>query len=86
VEDLFMLIALDYDGTYTEDPVLWDDFIVKAKSSGHDVKILTMRYPHEPIDIDGIEVIYTSRKAKYGYIPANIYIDNEPGRLFSDSI
>lgn len=81
-----MLIALDYDGTYTEDPDLWNEFISKAKERGHDVKILTMRYPHEQIDIIGIDVIYTSRKAKYNFIPANIYIDNEPGRLFQDSL
>jgi len=82
-----MLIALDYDGTYTEDPVLWDLFISTAKERGHDVKILTMRYPYEPIHmIIDIDVIYTSRKAKYNFIPANIYIDNEPGRLFQDSL
>ena len=80
-----MLIALDYDGTYTEDTDLWDCFIANAIKNGHEVKILTMRYPHETINIEGVEVIYTSRKAKYGYIPANIYIDNEPGRLFTDS-
>jgi len=81
-----MLIALDYDGTYTEDPELWDRFIDDAKRNGHDVKILTMRYPHEAIILHGVDIIYTGRKAKYKFIPADIYIDNEPSRLFYDSL
>ena len=77
-----MLIALDYDGTYTADPQLWDRFIKDAISRGHEVKILTMRFPSETIENAPCEVVYTSRKAKYGVIPANIYIDDMPQLLF----
>ena len=79
-----MLIALDYDGTYTADPELWDLFISAARQRGHEVKIVTMRFPSEPIENAPCEVIYTSRKAKYGAIPAQIYIDDTPQFLFQD--
>ena len=39
-----MKIALDYDGTYTADPALWDAFIASAKSRGHTVIIVSCRY------------------------------------------
>ena len=80
-----MLIALDYDKTYTADPELWDRFISDAQSRGHEVKILTMRYPSEPVEGLNIDVVYTGRKAKYGAIPANIYIDDTPQFLFQDA-
>ena len=79
-----MLVALDYDGTYTRDPALWDGFIVEATKRGHSVKILTMRYPSEAIANVPCEVIYTSRKAKHGFVEADIYIDDMPQYLFRD--
>jgi len=39
-----MLIALDYDGTYTADPIFWDTFIASAQSHGHGVACITMRH------------------------------------------
>ena len=78
-----MLIALDYDGTYTADPELWKAFITKARERGHEVKIATMRFPTEPIPDIGCEVIYTSRKAKFGCMPAQIWIDDMPHFLFT---
>ena len=60
-----MIIALDYDKTYTADPNLWDAFIKFAVFRGHKVICLTMRYSQEEIKIWGInEIHYTSRKAK----------------------
>ena len=78
-----MLIALDYDGTYTADPELWDWFIDRARQRGHEIKIATMRYPHESIPDIGCEIVYTSRKAKFGCIPADIWIDDMPHFLFN---
>lgn len=79
-----MKIALDYDGTYTADPELWDWFIDKLLSRGHEVVCVTMRYPTEPIALT-IPVIYTSRKAKYSFVPDAIWIDDKPAWLFNDS-
>ena len=81
-----MLIALDYDKTYTADPVLWDDFIKSAQNRGHEVKIVTMRYPREPIDAAPADVIYTSRKAKASYVKADIWIDDRPQWVYQDSL
>ena len=38
-----MIIAIDYDNTYTMDPALWDNFITTAKEIGHTVICVTAR-------------------------------------------
>ena len=81
-----MLIALDYDKTYTADPVLWDDFIVAAKARKHNVKIVTMRTPSEAIQVGGVDVVYTSRQAKIKHIPADIWIDDNPAWVYQDAL
>jgi hypothetical protein len=94
-----MLIALDFDGTYTADPDMWDEFISNARMRGHKVVVATMR-------IAGIEdsvvemqlrskvddIVYTNRKAKkvafrtiYGENP-DIWIDDNPEWLFEDAL
>lgn len=42
-----MILALDYDGTYTADPDLWLAFVRGAKQRGHAVHVVTMRYESE---------------------------------------
>lgn len=80
-----MIIALDYDGTYTADPALWDAFIRAARARKHEVHIVTMRHESElivlgePVD----RVHYTDRKAKLAYMAAKgievqIWIDDQP--------
>jgi hypothetical protein len=81
-----MLIALDYDKTYTADPVLWDDFIQSAQDRGHTVKIVTMRRPDEIVNDVPIEIVYTSRKAKASYVKADIWIDDSPQWVYQDSL
>ena len=81
-----MFIALDYDKTYTADPILWDGFIQSAKDRGHEVKIVSMRYPNEPIESVPIEVLYTSRKAKASCVQADIWIDDSPQWVYQDSL
>jgi len=86
-----MRIALDYDGTYTADPLLWERFIDSARSRGHEVLVVTMRRPDEAISIPGCSVVYTSRKAKVAYMAdrpgkIDIWIDDSPHWLLEDSI
>lgn len=38
-----MIIAIDYDKTYTLDPDLWNAFILKAQQRGHKVICVTNR-------------------------------------------
>ena len=85
-----MLIALDYDDTYTRDPVFWDRFLQMAASSGHRVICLTMRYPEEAVTLP-CDVFYTSRKAKKPYaadlmLHVDIWIDDAPHFILMDSI
>lgn len=91
-----MKIALDYDGTYTADPEMWDQFIDLAKKSGHSVAIVSMRYqiPTELISNDlailADDVIYTGRKAKKDYVQSkgkhfDIWIDDNPEFILQDA-
>jgi len=82
-----MKIALDYDGTYTEDTELWNRFIELCRDK-HEVICVTMRYPTEEVDIP-IPIIYTSRRAKKIYCSAmgihfDIWIDDSPEWLFKN--
>lgn len=84
-----MNIALDHDGTITRDPALWARFAADAVQAGHDVRIVTMRYPSEGAELEemaltlGIGVIYSSRQAKrpvcdaLGF-PVHVWIDDNP--------
>jgi len=91
-----MIIALDYDGTFTADPQLWREFIINSTSRGHTVYIVTMRRPEECICFDDTiqqicEIIYTSRKAKKSFVELHnmkfdIWIDDNPEWLFIDTI
>lgn len=80
-----MLIALDYDGTYTADPALWNEFVSSARRRGHEVHIVTMRAECEPVRI-GCQVDrihYTDRKAKRPFMQARgymvqVWIDDMP--------
>jgi hypothetical protein len=70
-----MIISIDYDNTYTVDPVLWDQFIKNAISKGHTVYCISAR--SEPMMEDAKNTI--------GKIigPANCFGTNfEPKKSF----
>jgi len=85
-----MLIALDYDNTYTADPELWDSFITMSQGRGHRVIVATMRdetLEGKIVKIDlGLkadDIIFTNRKAKKPFLAAmnihpDIWIDDIP--------
>jgi hypothetical protein len=83
-----MIIALDYDRTYTADQELWNAFIKAARSRGHEVIILTWRT--SAIDPE-FERLYpkvnaiwcTDRGSKRAYaerlgVKVDIWIDDNP--------
>lgn len=91
-----MNIALDYDGTYTRDPVCWNAFIAHFRSKGHKVYCVTMRYKKEEAEVnahlsarvDGI--FFTARQAKQRYmfeqgISIDVWIDDMPGFITQDA-
>lgn len=84
-----MNIALDYDGTYTNDPELWDKLIEQARARGHKVYCVTMRYPTESNEVYASlagkvdDIILTCRMAKLNYlavkgITIDVWIDDRP--------
>ena len=85
-----MRIALDFDNTYTLDPLFWDDFIDSLKSSGYTVSFVTLRGDPSllgsPCNSDikgaaeklGIEIIFTNGQQKAGLFKADIWIDCLP--------
>lgn len=93
-----MNIAIDFDGTYTADPQLWNLFIMQAKSLGHKIYCVTMRYADEKeaaivqntIGNYCDEIIYTARIAKKEItnnlnIKIDIWIDDNPAWIYNNS-
>lgn len=93
-----MNIALDYDGTYTADPDLWESFIDRAYENGHYVFIVTSRHPEidnnkvlEKLKKTTNGVIFTNYKAKRHYVESqegikiDVWIDNDPRGIIEDS-
>lgn len=90
-----MLVALDFDGTYTLDPELWNNVIDMFKRADHNVICVTMRYPEEGSEVEltigkRCDIIYTSRLAKEPYlnnlgIYPNIWIDDYPAFIFNNA-
>lgn len=86
-----MILALDYDDTYTRDPDFWNKFIQLAQSKGHLVVCITMRNSSE-IDKEKfpeITIITTNRRAKWLYVIENgiqidVWIDDNPWFLLND--
>lgn len=93
-----MLIALDFDGTYTEHPELWDGFISAARTAGHTVICCTMRHEEtEGADVWSAlrgkvdRIVFTGRIAKAEALRAcgirpNVWIDDAPHWIFQDAL
>jgi len=80
-----MIIALDFDDTYTVDPMLWTAFITKCNTRGHTVTFVTFRpdngdnsdieYEAECLNID---IVYTAGMQKQHCYTADVWIDDSP--------
>jgi len=91
-----LLISLDYDDTFTANPIFWKKFIDLAIEEGHRIVIATMRHEHEGRNLeillaDHVEkIIYTGRKAKKPFlkklgIEPDIWVDDMPEFLVEDA-
>lgn len=93
-----LTIALDYDGTYDEDPDLWDFFIEKCLKRQHDICLITFRddrYDKTPLLLKlekKIPVYYTRGVAKrwwadqFGPGKVDIWIDDRPEAIINNSM
>lgn len=86
-----MIIALDYDDTYTRDPSSWQKMIETFQAAGHSVYGVTFRYGTGPeynsVDqsfFDACDdVFFTGRAPKRGFmlerdIHVHVWIDDAP--------
>ena len=93
-----MNIALDFDGTYTEAPWLWNKFIDDAYLQGHEVYLVTCRPPDESDEVYEMlgehlparNFFFTSGRARQDYLlnaeklKIDVWIDNEPEFITED--
>lgn len=91
-----MIIALDWDGTITQDIMAWTEFVINMTKRSHEVIIVTMRYPSEQENIKettiGIlcKVYYTSRRAKAEFLSTldifpDVWIDDNPNAVYQNA-
>lgn len=92
-----MLIAIDYDDTYTLDKSFWDTFIDNAYKCGHQVIVVTARgriYSEEVlVDLEDKvdDILFTEWRAKRaytankGYMP-DVWIDDCPEMIVSNPL
>lgn len=85
-----MIIALDYDDTFTADKELWTWFVERAKLSGHEVSIVTRRVgPTGNTHTDnadiladaeelGVEIVFCQHQQKEHHFKADVWIDDAP--------
>jgi len=89
-----MKFALDYDGTYTADRVLWKAFVKNALARGHEVTFVTFRLEQggvrgdgivqDNVDIKksaermGIPIVFSCGKPKRECYDADVWIDDHP--------
>jgi len=91
-----MIIALDYDLTFTEDPAGWLTCATHMRLRGHKIYGVTMRYPEEASGMSAMfnaacdEILFTGRKAKQPFmaergIHVNVWIDDSPHWILGDA-
>jgi hypothetical protein len=80
-----MILALDFDDTYTRDEILWAAFVNKATMRGHSVTFVTSRHSgYDNKDIEqacqllGIDVVYCEGQPKKKHFRADVWIDDCP--------
>ena len=89
-----MNIALDFDNTYTKDPILWNIFIQDAIVRGHFVYCVTKRSFENSMDvytsigprIGESRCHFTSMQSKKKYmddrgIKIDVWIDDMPDKI-----
>lgn len=83
-------IALDYDETFTEAPVLFKAFVELFKTHGHKITFVTFRSnrgDNSDIEADAndldIDIVFTCGRQKQHVFKADIWIDDSPETIVS---
>lgn len=97
VEGRGMRIALDYDGTVTEDEDSWELFVRLFQNAGHEIRIVTFRsYEDLTQDLEdfatrnNLAVMFTAREAKQAFCKQlgwepDVWIDDTPSLIVNPS-
>lgn len=92
-----MIVSLDYDMTYTEDPECWKKIIRSFQAYGHKVYCVTMRSKeldyHKDFDIlelMGVKAVFCDGRSKRKTtedlgIKIDVWIDDTPEGIPNDS-
>jgi len=85
-----MILAIDYDNTFSAYPEHFDKLRKMFQKDGHKVFIVTARNKRKeriPVDLSEFdEVFYTDGKAKASVVRADIWIDDSPVTLCCDFV
>ncbi|MBU3577549.1 hypothetical protein [Polynucleobacter sp. UK-Kesae-W10] len=85
-----LLIAIDYDNTYSSSPRLWERFAATAREEGHEIVICTGRAFAPELDTS-ITIHCTGGQAKADYLASlgirpNIWVDDDPVSITQNDI
>ena len=86
-----MILAIDYDDTYSTFPEEFDELRKLFQRKGHKVFLVTARNEEKeainPKELEGFDkVVYTDGKAKASEVRADIWIDDNPVTLCCDFV
>ena len=93
-----MRIGLDYDDTFTVDPVAWSEVVAVLQSRGHEVVCVSARYKCfenqrelEDAIPPGVDVVLCSMNAKLDVMrkrgtPVDVWIDDNPYTIDPDGM
>lgn len=74
-----MNIGLDFDDTYTRDPVAWNEFIRYFTSRGHKIYCTTFRFPEQSQQVyDTIGTVIGNENCHFtSYTPKRKYMQSK---------
>lgn len=88
-----MKIAVDFDGTWDEDPEMFGELVNVIKDFGHDVCVVTGRIERQKKWVEeqvlahaDVDIYYAGVTPKRYYmkernVEIDVWIDNEPGSI-----